>query len=102
MSEILHIARRADWEAARGAGEYASASGIVFCCRPSELALVARLHFAGQDDLLLVHLDPDAIPAEIEWAEYEGVEASFPHVHGPLPLAAVRRVEAFDPDADRP
>lgn len=99
MTTLVHIARHADWEAAQAAGEYTNATfrsaGVIFCCRPSQLELVARLHFGERGDLLLLHVESEEIPAEIDWVEYECVEKSFPHVHGPLPLAAVRRIEDF-------
>lgn len=99
MTTLVHIAHRADWEAAQAAGEYTNetfrSAGVIFCCRPSQVELVGCLHFAEQGDLLLLHLESEEIPAEIAWVEYEGAEESFPHVRGPLPLAAVRRVEDF-------
>jgi uncharacterized protein (DUF952 family) len=58
----------------------------------------ALRHFSGQDALLLVAVDPDALGSELRWEKSRGGEL-FPHLYSPLPLSAVRKVERLPLDA---
>ena len=101
MGELWHLAERADWDAARAAGTYERSTrglslaevGFVHCSRPDQLAGVAAACYADADDLVLLRIDPDRIPAEIR------VEDGFPHVYGPIPVAAVTAAEPLRRDA---
>ncbi len=69
------------------------ADGFVHLSSASQLRETARLHFAGQRDLVLVSVDPERIPGgRLRWEPSRG-GALFPHVYGDVPLAAVTRVE---------
>ena len=100
MSEIWHIAERADWEAARAAGSYERSTrglglaevGFVHCSYPEQAAGVAAAFYADAGDLILLRIDPDQVPAEIR------VEGGFPHVYGPVPVAAVTAAEPLTRD----
>lgn len=98
--EILHITTQAEWQAALEAGSYAPASleaeGFIHCSRPEQVARVANVFYAGQPDLLLLHIDPERLAAELRWEAADGDE--FPHIYGRLNLEAVTGVEDFLPD----
>ena len=49
-------------------------------------------HFAGQDSLVLVSIDADALGTALKWEASRG-GALFPHLYGDLPLSAVTKVE---------
>lgn len=100
---IYHITAREDWEAALDEGVYLADSlqsdGFIHCSTGAQVFDTANLWFAGQRGLLLLEILPEQTGAEIR---YEGVPggALFPHLYGPLPLAAVTRVLRLEPDAD--
>jgi uncharacterized protein (DUF952 family) len=48
----------------------------------------AAKHFAGQDDLLLIAIDADALGAALRYEPSRGGDL-FPHLYAPLPLTAV-------------
>ena len=57
----------------------------------------------GRTDLLLLHIDADRLSAPVRWEP--GVPSDpepmlFPHLYGPLPVAAVTSVTPYQPDAD--
>lgn len=94
---IYHICRRAEWEAAQAAGSYPGSSqdradGFIHFSGPDQVAASAAKHRAGQDDLVLVAVDPAALEASLRWEASRG-GALFPHLYGPLPLGAVRWVK---------
>jgi uncharacterized protein (DUF952 family) len=102
---ILHIATRDEWVAARAAGEVRPASlaaqGFVHCSDYGTVALPASARFRGRTDLLLLVVDPASVPVRWEpGAPPIPGGPWFPHVYGPIPVAAVRNVVDFPPDKD--
>jgi len=105
MSVVFHIATRAEWEFALAAGAYRTGSlvaeGFIHCSTAAQVAATANRLFAGRTDLVLLFIDGERLTAALR---YEPVAdppgAVFPHVHGPIELAAVFEVVALEPGAD--
>jgi uncharacterized protein (DUF952 family) len=92
--ELLHVVRKDVWDAAVAAGEYAPAElqreGFLHCCTAEQLAFVLGRHFVGVTDLLIVSFETDRTPSEVRWVKSEPDQAPFPHLYGPIPMAAIR------------
>ncbi len=106
-STLLHICTREEWENARAAGEYRADSlaeaGFIHLSAPYQAHLPANRLFAGRTDLVLLHLDPANLDAPVKWEPGVPTDPSsmrFPHLYGPLPLAAVTEVTEFRPGPD--
>jgi uncharacterized protein (DUF952 family) len=101
MEPILHITTRAAWAAAEAAGEYRADSlaseGFIHCSTRSQVAAVANDRFAGRVDLVLLVIDPAQVAAEVRYEDCYESGQRFPHVYGPLPLAAVHQVIDYRP-----
>lgn len=101
MSDLWHLAERAHWDEARATGWYERSTrglsladeGFVHCSYPDQLAGVAARYYADAGDLVLLRIDPVRVPAEVR------VEAGFPHVYGPIPVAAVTAATPVGRDA---
>jgi uncharacterized protein (DUF952 family) len=93
---ILHVATRADWEAAQTSGSYTgnslSTEGFIHCARPDQLMHVLTRHFPSAINHVIVEIDPALLTAELRW---EGSPEQFPHIYGPLNLSAVTRFKAL-------
>ena len=101
MSDTLfHVLDAGAWEAAQAAGQHAppelSRDGFLHCCTRAQLGFVARRHFAGRTGMLALRFRPEACAAPPEWVRSEPDQDPFPHLHGPIPLAAVVEVAALD------
>ncbi|ATQ27614.1 glutathione S-transferase [Rhodococcus ruber Chol-4] len=103
-NRLVHICARADWERAQRQGELAPDSlathGFVHLSTPEQVHLPANRLFAGRTDLVLLHLDPARLADEVRWEpglpdDPEGM--TFPHLYGPLPVAAVTAVVDYRP-----
>src|SRR5215207_10800155 len=102
MTELFHLADRRQWEAARAAGRYEISTrgktlaevGFIHRSRRHQVRPVADAVFADADDLVLLTIDGDRVPAPIR---YEGPD--FPHIYGPLPVDAVVEVRPVTRDA---
>lgn len=93
---IYHICREEEWAAAEAAGRYQGSSqdkadGFIHFSGREQVVESAAKHRAGQEGLLLLSVDPDALGEALKW-EPSRAGALFPHLYGPLPVEAVRRV----------
>lgn len=76
------------------------ADGYIHFSAADQVEETAARHFAGQDDLLLVAVDPLRLAAPLRWEISRG-GAAFPHLYGPLPLADVAWVAPLPWRGDR-
>lgn len=101
---IYHVTTWEAWRAAERDGRYEGSADdrrdgfIHFSARAQLVDSVAR-HRAGQDGLVLLHVDAEVLGPALKWEPSRG-GALFPHLYGPLPLAAVRRADDLPLDAD--
>ena len=98
------ILSRADWRATLAEGAYDGspvdhADGYIHLSAADQLAVTAAKHYAGQSDLMLVEVDLTALGEALVWEPSRG-GALFPHIYGPLPVAATRSVRALTVRAD--
>ena len=102
VERIVHLCARSAWQAALQTGEYRPPSleteGFIHCSLPGQIVDVANRFYPGVKDLVLLWIDPQQINAEIRWDAVG--EQIFPHIYGPLNLAAVLAVRDFSPGAD--
>ena len=98
------ILSRADWRATLAEGAYDGspvdhADGYIHLSAADQLAGTAAKHYAGQNDLILVEVDLDALGETLVWEPSRG-GALFPHIYGPLPVTATRGARALSVSAD--
>jgi uncharacterized protein (DUF952 family) len=104
MTDLIYkITPEQPWRAAEAAGLYTGApidlaDGFIHLSGPDQVAETAAKHFAGQQDLLLVAVEAAALGDALRWDVSRG-GALFPHLYGPLPMSAVRRVEPLPLDS---
>ena len=101
---IYKIVPNTLWRAAEAAGVFTGApvdhaDGFIHFSAADQVAETAARHFAGQDDLLLVAIDPAALGPALKWEVSRG-GALFPHLYAPLDLAAVAWVKPMPRGAD--
>ena len=93
---IYKICPRALWREAEKAGRFDGApvdlaDGFIHFSAGGQLRETAARHFAGEDDLLLIAVDPEALGKNLRWEPSRG-GGLFPHLYGSLPMSAVRAV----------
>jgi uncharacterized protein (DUF952 family) len=102
VSAIYKLLDRAAWLAASARGTFDGSpvdltDGFIHFSTAGQVAETARRHFSGAADLVLLHVDPEALGAPLTWEPSRGGEL-FPHLYAPMPIGAVRRVQALDLD----
>ena len=108
MQWLYHIATAADWEQARQDGEYRTSTrgrslgeeGFIHASTADQVLPVADMVYLDEpEDLVLLVLDPGRIGAEIRDEPVPGWEDPFPHIYGPLDVAAVVHAVPLERDA---
>jgi len=99
MTTIYKLCGTAEWAQAERNGEFRGsavdlAEGYIHFSTASQVAETAAKHFAGMSDLVLVAVGAEGLGDALKWETSRG-GALFPHLYRPLPLAAVRWVQAL-------
>lgn len=94
---IYKICPEEGWREAEAAGRFVGApvdlaDGFIHFSTEAQVRETAARHFAGMEGLLLITVDAGALGDKLRWEPSRG-GALFPHLYGPLSLAAVLRVQ---------
>jgi uncharacterized protein (DUF952 family) len=100
MTELFHLADRAEWLAAVAAGDYRVSTrgvtleqqGFIHCSLRHQVCGVADAIFSDADDMVLLVIDSGLVAAPIRYVVPEPGAEAYPHIHGPLPVSAVTSV----------
>ena len=104
MTPIYHVCRLPEWQAAQAAGRYAGSSqdqadGFIHFSDARQVVASVAKHRAGQAELVILEVDAERLGAALRWEPSRG-GALFPHLYGPLPVAAVSRTAGLPLGAD--
>lgn len=104
MSDALfHFADPADWAAAGPRGAYVpadfAAEGFIHAATEAQVPGVVERHLRGRGPRVRLTLDAEALRPLLVFEWSQASNDLYPHVFGPIPLAAVVAAEPFDPDA---
>lgn len=101
---ILHLAVRSEWEAARDAGSYPWSTrgltldevGYVHCSHEHQWRGVRDRFYAdlADDELVLLVVDESKLSSPVVVERLDGAPDAFPHIYGPLDIAAVVETRA--------
>ena len=91
------MCRKDEWDAAVLRGSYGGSSqdradGFIHFSNKDQVVESAAKHRTGQDGLLLISVDADALGDTLKWEKSRGQQL-FPHLYGDLPTDAVFRAE---------
>lgn len=104
MTLIYKISPGKDWQQAEARGRFSGApvdlaDGFIHFSAAEQVRETAAKHFAGQDGLVLVAVDAEALGEGLKWEPSRG-GALFPHLYGDLEMSAVRWVRELPLGAD--
>ena len=105
--QLVHLVGAAQWRVALDAGTVVDPSlvtaGFMHLSRPDQVALSAQRLFAGRQDALMLVVDSARLSDEVRWEpgdSQDHASVRFPHLYGPLPVAAVTSVLPYRPGPD--
>lgn len=104
MTTIYKICPAAAWREAERQGAYRGSAddardGFIHFSTAAQVAGTAAKHFAGQDDLVLVAVQAEALGAALRWEPSRGGDL-FPHLYAELSPGVAIRVMALPLGAD--
>jgi uncharacterized protein (DUF952 family) len=96
---VYKICTAASLEQAKNAGRFDGSAddlryGFIHLSRGDQVERTLARHFAGQDNLVLLALDAEALGDGLRWEVSRGDDL-FPHLYVPLDLVHVLWVEAL-------
>ncbi len=100
---IYHVTTSDWWNKNSLLNEYASETlsqeGFIHCSTKNQVAGVLKRYYSNQNGLLLLHIDPTKLTAELKF-ELATFGQSFPHVYGKINKDAIVEVEELTPSCD--
>jgi uncharacterized protein (DUF952 family) len=104
VTTIYKICDQAAWGAAEAAGAFRGSDvdmrdGFIHFSTAAQVAETAAKHFVGQQDLILIAVDGDALGPALKWERSRGNDL-FPHLYATLPLSAVRWARRLPDEID--
>ena len=91
--QVYKITTGPCWRDAVAAGQFDGSAddlrdGFVHLSAADQTRGTLAKHFSGEADLVIAAVDTDRLGPSLKWEVSRG-GASFPHLYGPLPMAAV-------------
>lgn len=107
MAELMHLTERSAWLQATAVGEYLMSTrgvtlvqqGFIHCSLPHQLRAVAEVVYGDADDLVVLVIDSEQVPAEVRYEAVAPGCERYPHIYGPVPIDAVTAVLPVRRDA---
>jgi uncharacterized protein (DUF952 family) len=101
---IYKICAASAWRKAERDGVYRGSAddardGYIHFSTATQLTETLRKHFVGQQELLLISVDDQALGNALRWERSRKYEL-FPHLYGELDLSAVRGVRDLQARSD--
>ena len=94
---IYHVTTKKNWETALHNGSYITPSlateGFIHNSTMEQVAGVLLRYYAGQTDLVLLHINEKKLTAELKYELAPSVNEMFPHIYGAINLEAIEIVE---------
>jgi uncharacterized protein (DUF952 family) len=101
---VYKVLTEAAFSEAMGKGHFSGSAddrrdGFIHLSAANQLEGTLSKHFAKQDGLMLLALDPARLGPHLKWEASRG-GALFPHLYAPLDLAALLWAEPLELSAD--
>ena len=101
---IFHVTEAARWQRSLREGAHTASTrgvelaeqGFIHCSTATQWPVVVERFYAGATDLVLLHIDESLLSAPLRYEGAGDGAEEFPHVYGPIDLAAVVRVEPLE------
>ncbi|MEW2141807.1 DUF952 domain-containing protein [Micromonospora vinacea] len=99
---IYKLLSNAEWDDALAAGAFAGSAvdrqdGFIHLSGGDQVVETARRYFTGATGLTLLSVEEERLGDALRWEPSRGGQL-FPHVYGPLPVAAVAAARALPAD----
>jgi uncharacterized protein (DUF952 family) len=88
MPLIYHIARKQDWEEAKARELYTIPSltdeGLIHCCEEEQVSGILERYYPDKSGIVILTLDTEKLRSQLVYEWSPSLEATFPHIYGPI------------------
>jgi uncharacterized protein (DUF952 family) len=106
VQALFHLSLLDDWAACQRAGEITDSTrdmslaqeGYIHCSFADQVIATASRFYDDLDAVVLLRIDPALVTSPIVVEDLVGSGVEFPHVYGPIPVAAVIDARVSAPD----
>jgi uncharacterized protein (DUF952 family) len=88
MPHIYHITNLHDWESAKDEDLYISPSlkdeGLIHCCLDEQVADILDRYYKDKNDIVVLTIDTEKLRSQLVYEWSPSLEATFPHIYGPI------------------
>jgi uncharacterized protein (DUF952 family) len=101
--QVLHLTTASDWAAAREQGSYTVSTrgrsleqeGFIHCSHAEQVEATRERYYSDVPDLVLLVVETDLLTSPWRVEQLPGTDGPYPHVYGPVDLAAVVEVRVL-------
>jgi len=105
VRELFHISLPEDWAAAQQGGQVTDSTrgvslgqeGYIHCSYAEQVAPTAARFYADLAEVVVLRIDPARLSSPVVEEDLVGAGEPFPHVYGPIDLAAVVEARSSSP-----
>lgn len=88
MPLIYHIARKPDWEKAKAQELYTIPSltdeGLIHCCEEEQVSGILERYYPDTSGIVILTIDTEKLRSQLVYEWSPSLEATFPHIYGPI------------------
>lgn len=99
MSLIYHITTKSDWAQAQIKGAYEATAlkeeGFIHCCEADQVDHIKTKYYTNTPNLVKLVIDTEKLKSQLVFEWSPSLEATFPHIYGPINIDAVVAIEEF-------
>ena len=107
VRDLFHIAVAEDWAAAQKTGQVTDSTrgvtleqeGYIHCSYAGQVAATAARFYGDLAEVVVLRIDPSRLKGRVVEEDLAGTGEPFPHVYGPIPIAAVVEARTTSPHA---
>jgi uncharacterized protein (DUF952 family) len=96
---IYHVTTKENWDKALAVGFYEAPSllteGFIHNSTAAQLQGVLERYYAGQTNLVLLHIEETKLTAELKYELAPSVNEEFPHIFGVINVDAIVKIESL-------
>jgi glutathione S-transferase len=106
VRELFHITTVEAWEQAQRDGAVTDSTrdltldqeGFIHCSYADQVAATATRFYGDLPEIVLLRIDPTRLTAPVVEEDLAGTGEPFPHVYGPIDLAAIGDTRRVSPE----
>lgn len=96
---IYHITNKQSWENAKPHELYTVPSltdeGLIHCCEEEQVSGILQRYYKDTSDVVILTIDTEKLRSQLVYEWSPSLEATFPHIYGPINTDCVVAVRAL-------